>query len=85
MAGFHSLVFFVPRDLRSRINLGIIDVHTEASAIFGRRSEVAYDRELDAAYRLGSWDVVGLEKICRLSPEGFNLNAIAIVVRVELP
>lgn len=85
MAGFHSLDFFVPRDLRSRINLGIIDVHTEASAIFGSRSEVAYDRELDAAYRLGRLDVIGVVRKCRLSPEGFNLNAIAIVVRVELP
>jgi hypothetical protein len=74
------LDFLVPRDLRSRINLGIIDVHTEASAIFGSRSEVAYDREVDAAYRLGSLDVIGVERRYRFSPRGFDLNASAIVV-----
>ena len=60
------------RDLPFRMNVGIIAVHTELSAIFGNRSVVAYDRGPAARQRLAIVGILGEDNICRLRPEGLR-------------
>lgn len=60
------------------MNLGIIDVHTEVSAIFGREWEFAYVRALEAGDRVGGVNEARASLKLRLSPKGFNRNVVVI-------
>lgn len=62
------------------MNVGIIAVHTEVSAIFGSRSEVAYNRRVDALQRLAIVDVVGASIAEGPRPNGLKRNVVAMTV-----
>lgn len=62
------------------MNVGIIAVHTEVSAIFGSRSEVAYNRRVDGQQRLLIVCAVGARVNLRLRPSGLHRNAVAMIV-----
>lgn len=62
------------------MNVGIMAVQTDVSAIFGSRSEVAYSRRVDAQQRLAIVDVAGANTEVRPRPNGLRRNVVAMTV-----
>lgn len=66
------------------MNLGIIDVHTEVSAIFGREWEFAYVRALEAGDRIGGVNEALVSLKLRPSPKGLKRNVVFIAGSVDV-
>jgi hypothetical protein len=62
------------------MNLGIIAVHTDESAIFGKRSEVEYERAAGTRHCRVAFNVEAVDQMCRPSLTALDRKAEAMIV-----